>query len=62
MHFDWMKIGWAILIGAMIVFMLPRARDMMRQSRRSQPGDWLSVIVPLLFVAGLVALLIRMVR
>lgn len=62
MHFDWMKIGWAVLIGIMIVFLLPRAREMMRQSRKAEAGDWQSVILPLLLVIGLVALLIHMVR
>lgn len=62
MHFDWMKIGWAVLIGAMILFLLPRARSMFRQSRRGTAEDWMGVILPILLVFGLVALMIHFVR
>lgn len=58
----WMKIAWALLIGAMIVFLLPRAKAMMAASRQAAPGEWRSVLIPLLVVAGLVLLLVMSVR
>ena len=59
---DWMKIGSAILIGAMILFLWPRAKQMMQESRKAEPGEWGSVLLILLAVAGFVVLLVMMVR
>lgn len=58
---DWMKIGYALLIGAMIVILLPRARAMLQESRESTAADWRAVLIPLLAVAGFVILLIASV-
>lgn len=58
---DWTKIGYALLIGAMIVFLLPRAKAMLQQSRESTAADWRAVVIPLLLVVGFVVLLIASV-
>ena len=58
---DWMKIGSAILLGAMIMFLWPRAKQMMKESRKAEPGEWQSVLLPILAVAGFVVLLVMMV-
>ncbi|MCP3668161.1 MAG: hypothetical protein GY696_37685 [Gammaproteobacteria bacterium] len=58
---DWMKIGSAVLIGMMILFLLPRAKQMLTQSPEAKPGDWQGVILPILAVAGFVVLLIALV-
>ena len=57
----WMKIGTAILLGTMIILLLPRARQMLQHSPDAQPGDWQAFILPLLAVAGFVALLMWLV-
>ncbi|SCZ58964.1 hypothetical protein [Thiohalomonas denitrificans] len=59
---DWMKLGMALLIGAMIVLLLPRAKQMMAQSREATNADWKGLLVPLLAVIGFVILLILAVR
>lgn len=59
---DWQKIIWAILIGMMIIFLLPRAKAMLSESKQAEPGAWSSAILPLAMVAGFVVLLIMMVR
>ena len=59
---DWMKIGWALLIIAMIVVLFPRAKEMMTNRPKAQPGDWNSAILPILGVVGFIILLIMMVR
>ena len=58
---DWMKIGSALLIVAMIVFIFPRAKQMLKDSPEAQPGDWQGVLLPILAVIGFVLLLIVMV-
>jgi len=58
---DWMKIGSALLILAMIIFLFPRAKLMLKNSPEAEPGDWQGAILPILAVVGFVLLLIVMV-
>jgi len=58
---DWMKIGSAVLILAMIIFLFPRAKQMLQASPEAKPGDWQGAILPILAVVGFVLLLIVMV-
>jgi hypothetical protein len=58
---DWMKIGSALLILAMIIFLFPRAKQMLKNSPEAEPGDWQGAILPILAVVGFVLLLIVMV-
>jgi len=53
----WLKIGTALLLGMMFFIMLPHAKDWLQNSPEAKPGDWLSFLVPLGCVAGLVILL-----
>lgn len=57
-----MKIGSALLIVMMIVYLLPRARHMLAESRAAEQRDWGSVILPLGVVVLFVALLLWSVR
>lgn len=54
----WMKLGWAILLGAMLVMIWPRARIMMQEGKKGTAAEWKSALLPLLLVAGFVILLI----
>ena len=56
-----MKIGSAILLIVMIAVLFPRAKQMMRDSRKAESGEWISALLPILAVAGFVVLLILMV-
>lgn len=58
---DWIKIGTAALLIMMIVFLWPRAKQMMSETRKAKPGEWQSAILPILAVVGFVILLIMMV-
>ncbi|MEW8507672.1 MAG: hypothetical protein AB2598_13300 [Candidatus Thiodiazotropha sp.] len=58
---DWTKLIWALLLGAMILFLWPRAKQMLKHSPKAQQGDWHAVLLPLAFVVGFVVLLIMMV-
>lgn len=57
----WMKIGWAVALVAMLVFLLPRAGHMLKNSPKPGAGDWKAVLVPLVLVVGFVVLLIMAV-
>ena len=58
---DWMKIGSALLLVAMIVFIWPNAKAWMTNSPKGTTSDWMSAIIALLAVAGFVMLLVAMV-
>ena len=55
---DWLKIGSAVLLIAMIIFIWPSVKPMIQNSPKAESGDWQSAVLPLLAVAGFVALLI----
>lgn len=59
---DWMKITSALVLGAMLVYLFPRARAMMRHSPKASGDDWRGVLIPLLGVILFVIFLISMVR
>jgi hypothetical protein len=56
---DWMKIMSAIFIVVMLVFLWPRAGQMLRESRKGSSSEWLVVVLLLLGVAGFVAFLMH---
>jgi len=58
----WMKISYALILGAMVVFLWPRAKAMLKHSPKAGPGDWRSVAIPILVVVLFVILLISLVR
>lgn len=54
----WVKLGWALLLGAMLAMIWPRARIMMQEGRKGSAAEWKSALIPLLLVIGFVILLI----
>jgi hypothetical protein len=58
---DWLKIGSAVLIVAMIIFIWPSAKHMMNNSPAAEKGDWQGAILPILAVVGFVLLLMSLV-
>lgn len=57
----WMKIGSAALLILMLVYLLPRAKQMLKHSPKGSSNDWMAVLIPLLLVLGFVLLLIELV-
>ncbi len=57
----WMKITYAILLGMMVLFIWPRAKDMLQNSPKATGSDWKAVLIPLLGVVLFIMLLISMV-
>ena len=58
---DWMKIGSALLLGAMIIFIFPKAKMMLKHSPKASAGDWQAVLLPLVVLIGFIVLLVMSV-
>jgi hypothetical protein len=58
----WLKIGSAVLLGAMLIYIWPRAKYMLKESPKAEKGDWGAVLLPIAMVVLFVILLISMVR
>lgn len=58
---DWMKITSALFLTAMIIFLWPRAKQMIKESPKGSSEDWKAAIIPLAAVVGFVILLVMMV-
>jgi len=57
-----MKVAYALLLGAMVVYLLPRAKAMLKSSPKAGAGDWKAVIIPLAGVILFILFLVMMVR
>ena len=57
----WMQIGSAVLLVAMLVIMIPRARQMLKESPEGTTSQWLSFVIPVGIVVLFVLLLMQMV-
>jgi hypothetical protein len=58
---DWMKIGSALLLVAMMIYIWPAAKQMLTNSPAAEKGDWQAAVVAILAVVGFVILLISLV-
>jgi len=58
---DWMKILSAIFLVAMLVYLLPRAKQMMEISAQAENKDWMGALIPLIAVIGFVVFLVAMI-
>ena len=57
----WLKIGSAILLVAMLVVLIPRAKQMMKESPKGTTSQWISFVVPVGIVVLFVLLLMQLV-
>ena len=58
----WIKIGTALLLGAMLVFMLPRAKHWLKNSPKPGEGDVKALLIPLFLLVVFILFLITIVR
>ena len=56
-----MKIGSALLLVVMLIVLFPRARQMIKESPKGTPAQWMSFLVPVVLVALFVLLLMQLV-
>ena len=58
---DWIQILAAAFIVAMLVYLFPRAKEMMKNSPKAEKGDWQSVLLPIGMVVLFIIFLINVV-
>ena len=58
---DWIKIGSALLLVAMLFFLFPRAKSAIANSPKGTTKDWMGFVVPVAVVVLFVMLLIVLV-
>ena len=56
----WMQIGSAVLMGIMLVFLFPRAKQMLQEGPKGDSKEWVSALIPLAMVVGFVIFLMAM--
>ncbi len=58
---DWTKIGSALLLIAMLIFIFPSMRHAVKNSPKGSLNDWLGFLGPVLAIVAFIILLISMV-
>jgi len=58
---DWLKIGSALLLVAMLFFLFPHAKSAIANSPKGSSKDWMGFVVPAAVVVLFVMLLIALV-
>lgn len=58
---DWIKIGSAILLASMLIFIFPRMRDAVKNAPKGSNKDWLNYLMILVVIGLFVVFLIQMV-
>ena len=60
MEWDWIQIGSGLLFAAMLIYLFPRAKHAVQNSRKAESGEWLNFALLMggvvLFVIVLIAL------
>ena len=56
-----MQIGTALLLGAILVFLIPRLPAILRATPRASGNQWLAAIIPIVLVGAFVFLLMKLV-
>ena len=58
---DWMQIGSALLLGAMLVFLIPRLPAIVRATPKASGKQWLAAVIPIALVGAFVFVLMKLV-
>ena len=58
---DWIKIGSALFMLAMIIYLFPRAKQAIQNSPKGSMQDWMGYILPMAAVVLFIVLLITLV-
>ena len=60
MEWDWVKIGSALFMLAMVIYLFPRAKHAVQNSRKAESGEWMNFALLMggvvLFIIVLIAL------
>lgn len=58
---DWVKIGSALFMLAMVIYLFPRAKHAVQNSPKGSIKDWMGYIVPVAVIALFIVMLIALV-
>jgi len=58
---NWIQIGSALMLAAMLFMLFPRAKAAIQQSPKGTRSDWMSFIMPMSVVILFIILLISLV-
>jgi len=58
---DWIKIGSALFMLAMVIYLFPRARDAVKNSPKGNAKDWMGYVLPMAAVVLFIIVLIALV-
>lgn len=58
---DWVKIGSALFMAAMLIYLFPRAKHAIENSPKGTLQDWMGYILPMAAVVLFVIVLIALV-
>lgn len=58
---DWMKIVSALALVMFIVILIPATREMIRNSSKGAPADWMGFVIPIVVVVLFIMLLVKLV-
>lgn len=58
---NWIQIGSALMLVAMLFMLFPRAKAAIKQSPKGTSNDWMSFIMPMTVVVLFIFLLISLV-
>ena len=58
---DWLKIVSGIALVAMFFYLLPRAKEMVKNSPKGSMQDWMGYIIPMAGIVLFIILLIKLV-
>ena len=58
---DWVKIGSALFMLAMVIWLFPRAREVIKNSPKGSSQDWMGFMLPIAAVVLFIIVLISLV-
>ena len=58
---DWIKIGSALFMLAMVIYLFPRAKHAVQNSPKGTLKDWMGYIVPMAAIVLFIIVLISLV-
>ncbi len=58
---DWVKIGSALFMLAMVIYLFPRAKAAIQNSPKGSSQDWMSFVIPIVGVVLFIIVLISLV-
>lgn len=58
---DWLKIGSALFLAAMLIYLFPRAKETIANSPKGSASDWMGFVIPVVAIVLFILLLITLV-